>query len=155
MGFKYWKLFFFFFVFRFCLGRRVTSASRNSERRLGRREVSLKTSSCFSTLSLSLLSLSLVLLSSSFFSCFALWHRNESAASMIERKKTKSFASFFLFSFCCLIPDPWFPCERFNILGLLFQNIWVVAILLTGLAGGLAAKSYNDGATSFLQKPIK
>merc|ERR1711977_671215 len=44
--------------------------------------------------------------------------------------------------------------EKFNILGLLFQNIWVVAILLTGLAGGLAAKSYNDGATSFLQKPI-
>lgn len=37
--------------------------------------------------------------------------------------------------------------------GFLFQNFIYVAILLTGLAGGLAAKSYNDGATFFLQKP--
>lgn len=43
--------------------------------------------------------------------------------------------------------------ERFNVVGFLFQNFIYVAILLTGLAGGLAAKSYNDGATFFLQKP--
>ena len=37
-------------------------------------------------------------------------------------------------------------------MGALFQNFIYVAILLTGLAGGLAAKSYNDGASAFLQK---
>jgi len=42
--------------------------------------------------------------------------------------------------------------EKFNIVGTLFQNFIYVAILLVGLAGGLAAKSYNDGATAFLQK---
>ncbi|UPR04921.1 hypothetical protein HOP50_18g82660 [Chloropicon primus] len=47
--------------------------------------------------------------------------------------------------------DPWAD-EKFNVVGLLFQNFIYVAILLTGLAGGLAAKSYNDGATFFLQK---
>ena len=41
---------------------------------------------------------------------------------------------------------------RFNVVGAVFQNFIWVAVLLTGLAGGLAAKSYNDGATFFLQK---
>ena len=44
---------------------------------------------------------------------------------------------------------------RFNIVGTLFQNFIYVAVLLVGLAGGLAAKSYNDGATAFLQKATR
>jgi hypothetical protein len=42
--------------------------------------------------------------------------------------------------------------EKWNVVGFLFQNFVFVAILLTGLAGALAAKSYNDGASAFLQK---
>ncbi|WZN66420.1 hypothetical protein HKI87_15g79870 [Chloropicon roscoffensis] len=47
--------------------------------------------------------------------------------------------------------DPWSD-EKFNVVGAVFQNFIWVAVLLTCLAGGLAAKSYNDGATFFLQK---
>ena len=40
--------------------------------------------------------------------------------------------------------------ERWNGIGFVFQNFFWIAGLMTALAGGLAAKSYNDGAGYYM-----
>ncbi|QDZ25725.1 hypothetical protein A3770_18p82430 [Chloropicon primus] len=81
-------------------------------------------------------------------SCIVVGRRKGKAAAGVSLRSQEEDRSDFPPEFR---EDPWAD-EKFNVVGLLFQNFIYVAILLTGLAGGLAAKSYNDGATFFLQK---
>ncbi|KAL1216826.1 hypothetical protein V5N11_025316 [Cardamine amara subsp. amara] len=52
-----------------------------------------------------------------------------------------------------LEPDPW-EGEQWDGLGFFVQYLWAFGILFALISGGLAAGTYNEGATDFKETPV-